>query len=1004
MPEAVSIAAVSSAGAGRILGGGLTAGLSRLVSTIRRLKAVNRAFNDTERYIPRAIEIATADIERVLGRNGVFTENVSTFLKELHRSGIITRLAEGVLLDMPSPGVGVAFRHLFLKYIPDGLNIDDQGKKTNLRFDDFYDKFGNMLRRSFERQTGSEMAAFLASTQGKAVKSQYAEEDRRFLEALELEDPRHPQGTKIPVSWLKLGSETNYHFSTIAQASVQQHLEIWVFGPNERTELIAVEDIFVGCDLEAWPSATRKVRQISNGSVAAENPEAIKFENFRRTAHRAVVLGNPGGGKSTLVKKICLDSARAAAVGDGPIPVMVEVRNYHAARHKDPQLGLFNFIARQISEEGKIAAGPKLEETIRYLLAYGQILLVFDGIDEVLDEGRRKTYVAEVVRFANTWPLCSILVTSREVGYERAPLPKEIFEHKIVSPLSRPQVSEFSRRYATIIHRETPEIAERAAQEIHVSTASDIVTNPLMLALIVWLFHVRHGDMPNNRADLYDQCAKLLFERWDKNREILPEMPDNFQLLHLLNELASEFYLRAEHSGGMTRKDLEASISKYLEAQWRSDNKARARSSAAAVVEFITGRAWVLTDVGTDQYQFVHRTFLEYFFARYLDDAFQTVEELVNELKEKIVIGQWHVPGHLSLQRKLPGKPRSHERTATCLAKIAKETPPSIDVARFLAESFSYLLASEQLIEELAGELMRIVVSMREAGGRNPATVEALLFPSESVVPHVQASIYRGLARSMAALIDRRVDPRQFGWMVDYVCLRQHMMSDEYSETRELDQLLITAFREALGKSLEQGADRDVAFAKAAFDINGTIHPQSAAFGFRLWNEPISRHDRCDWMPADICLALHELEKLSEGKIELEYAPRVQLFLAVSEHFFAEQSYHLETSDLLMAARKVPKFSKTIQNLHNKPQLALLGVTLGAALLEILNFTPDILKIDPEWKNFDVHVAAQLARLSPSIREQHPLKIERLEQSLTGEKHLFLSNLRTRREAQISTL
>jgi hypothetical protein len=52
------------------------------------------------------------------------------------------------------------------------------------------------------------------------------------------------------------------------------------------------------------------------------------------------------------------------------------------------------------------------------LLITGTALVIFDGLDELLDTGHRAEVTAIVERFCTEYPLAPVLVTSRLVGYE----------------------------------------------------------------------------------------------------------------------------------------------------------------------------------------------------------------------------------------------------------------------------------------------------------------------------------------------------------------------------------------------------------------------------------------------------------------------------------------------------------------------------------------------------------------------------------------------------------
>ena len=65
-----------------------------------------------------------------------------------------------------------------------------------------------------------------------------------------------------------------------------------------------------------------------------------------------------------------------------------------------------------------------------------------------------------------------------------------------------------------------------------------------------------------------------------------------------------------------------------------------------------------MSEVGHGVFRFTHRTFLEYFFARHLDELHESVSELLRVLKRRIFKGEWDVVCHLALQLKTYRRPR----------------------------------------------------------------------------------------------------------------------------------------------------------------------------------------------------------------------------------------------------------------------------------------------------------------------------------------------------------
>jgi hypothetical protein len=130
-----------------------------------------------------------------------------------------------------------------------------------------------------------------------------------------------------------------------------------------------------------------------------ENNNPLEFFDFLSKVHRIVLLGDPGNGKTTFTKKICYElSARYSErlfAGREMVPFVVVIRDYHAEKTKN-NISIIDFINEEFSNDFQIEP-PK--GTFEYLLLNGYILLIFDGLDELIDTRYREKLVNEIESF-----------------------------------------------------------------------------------------------------------------------------------------------------------------------------------------------------------------------------------------------------------------------------------------------------------------------------------------------------------------------------------------------------------------------------------------------------------------------------------------------------------------------------------------------------------------------------------------------------------------------------
>ena len=127
------------------------------------------------------------------------------------------------------------------------------------------------------------------------------------------------------------------------------------------------------------------------------------------------------------------------------------------------------------------------------------------------------------------------------------------------------------------------------------------------------------GSLPRNRAEVYEQCARLLFKRWDAHRHIHQELAAGRYVEPILRHLAWWLFTRDNTQTSVTERELVSATTEFLHGRG-FESEDDAREAALQFIEFSCGRLWVFNDAGTSAtgerlYAFTHRTFLEYFAA-----------------------------------------------------------------------------------------------------------------------------------------------------------------------------------------------------------------------------------------------------------------------------------------------------------------------------------------------------------------------------------------------------
>lgn len=281
-------------------------------------------------------------------------------------------------------------------------------------------------------------------------------------------------------------------------------------------------------------------------------------------------------------------------------------------------------------------------------------MVIFDGLDELLDTSYRREVTDRVELFCTRYPLTRVLVTSRRVGYHEAPMDDKMFETFEVGPFCDEQVHDYVVKWFGQEYESDGDAALYTDAFMNESeSVADLRTNPLMLALMCIIYRGQRF-IPRNRPEVYERCATMLFERWDSYRHIYTKLEAGQVVDPILKHLAYWLFTDPNATEGVRESELVKETAKYLFARSFEDKDVAVRA-ADEFVRFCRGRAWVFSDAGSTAegerlYTFTHRTFMEYFAAAQVTRLSDSPEAAARKLLRRVAKGEWDVVAQLVVQ------------------------------------------------------------------------------------------------------------------------------------------------------------------------------------------------------------------------------------------------------------------------------------------------------------------------------------------------------------------
>ncbi|MCC7116917.1 MAG: SUMF1/EgtB/PvdO family nonheme iron enzyme [Anaerolineales bacterium] len=442
----------------------------------------------------------------------------------------------------------------------------------------------------------------------------------------------------IKAAFRKMGERLEKFVQALGFGVTKQYYNALVVGRENLKLIGAYEDRERPPKLE---SVYISLKLDSEGDARSDDWTKI----FRKPKKQIAIKGMPGSGKTTLLDYLILiftgrvRHSLKKELGN-LLPVYVRLR-------KLKQMPLKEFIGTREHCEEEIPWN-----FFEKRLKAGKCIVLFDGLDEVLDEKDREHAVRQIGMFAGEYAANWMIVTSRPAGWSKQYFPD--FDEYDIQDLNDDAVRKFIGDWYRVVkvaesRKELPErpgeeqvrkaerAAERSASEEAAKLWAALSKNqgllkvsrrPLILVLITLVYKYQHS-LPHGRAELYKECLKILLDTWEDKKEIDSSIraipPKDKQ--SILMVVAFEFLKRETLQ--MRSADLEALVEPLLAER-------KIQMDAGEFIRQIASRSGILADFGVDEYGFAHRALQDRLAADYIVD-----EKLTDLLLEHAEREEW---------------------------------------------------------------------------------------------------------------------------------------------------------------------------------------------------------------------------------------------------------------------------------------------------------------------------------------------------------------------------
>lgn len=401
----------------------------------------------------------------------------------------------------------------------------------------------------------------------------------------------------------------------------ERHGTLKVLGMREP---IALESVYIAVQfldnnsirrfetIEALENVYRQSQQRGFYHESEQRKSGLEVAN--KTQYM-MVLGGPGMGKSTFLRKVGLE----ILTRDKPswfqhdcIPVFIELKEF--------RLGDID-IECAIASEFETCGFPYHQKFTRAALEQGKLLILLDGLDEVPPEYMGEA-ISKIRNFVDRYDKNRFIISCRIAAYRHN---FRRFTDVEIANFDDQQIYQFIQHWFSDDPHKGQECWAKLASSDY-AAAKELSHTPLLLTLTCLLYQ-RAGQFPTNRATLYEKALRTLLEEWSGEKG-LPQ-PNLYRGLDtkrkelMISKIAYDAFQRNRFF--LSKRELTNQIEHLLKEMLPDEPFI----DGYAVLKSIQIHHGILVERAESIYSFSHLTLQEFLTAQHIIDTRQNVHEVV---------------------------------------------------------------------------------------------------------------------------------------------------------------------------------------------------------------------------------------------------------------------------------------------------------------------------------------------------------------------------------------
>lgn len=398
-----------------------------------------------------------------------------------------------------------------------------------------------------------------------------------------------------------------------AIAAHTNQINIWskeiIFSDLKKAKLTS--QVFIDIDIYLMPKKTRI-------SISEEIEKKSSKTIFDTIEKHCVILGQPGAGKTTLMKFLC-----QAVIFDElfypekfKFPILIRLRELNSKSIESEKNPIINFLFDTLGLVLKKEQSEQILKDEEILLAKQRILLplierlqpliILDGYDEVSQEKMKDKVIEDFKYLVLNLTNSKIILTSRSSEYNYSIENTSVLE---ICPLNDIQIKSFASKW--LVEKEK---VDDFLNSLSTSPFVDTAIRPLTISHLCAIYE-RIGKIPDKPKTVYRKIINLLLEEWDEQRSVRRiSKYGNFETdrkFEFLCRMAFEITIQYRHTL-FNENELKKIYNKVYQ------DFSLVKSDSDEVLKEIESHTGLIIKSGYNDYEFAHKSIHEYLTAEHL--------------------------------------------------------------------------------------------------------------------------------------------------------------------------------------------------------------------------------------------------------------------------------------------------------------------------------------------------------------------------------------------------